>query len=114
MCAKALTSPAALLKTSPGVPPCLVCSCYGYSAEDVGLIIESMASQGKEATFCMGDDTPLPVLSARPHLLFNYFKQRFAQVWAQAIRSLMHSRAPCTRASLLRFGAPRLTSDLRV
>jgi len=61
------------------LPPCP--SCYGYSAEDVGLIIESMASQGKEATF-MGTDTPLPVLSARPHLLFNYFKQRFAQVRA--------------------------------
>jgi hypothetical protein len=39
-----------------------------------------MASQGKEPTFCMGDDTPLAVLSNKPRLLYDYFKQRFAQV----------------------------------
>jgi hypothetical protein len=44
------------------------------------MVIESMASQGKEPTFCMGDDIPLAVLSQRPHLLYDYFKQRFAQV----------------------------------
>jgi glutamate synthase (ferredoxin) len=44
------------------------------------MVIESMASQGKEPTFCMGDDIPLAVLSQKPHLLYDYFKQRFAQV----------------------------------
>ncbi|CAN1259861.1 Ferredoxin-dependent glutamate synthase, chloroplastic [Linum perenne] len=52
---------------------------FGYSSEDVQMVIESMASQGKEPTFCMGDDIPLAVLSQRPHLLYDYFKQRFAQ-----------------------------------
>lgn len=53
---------------------------YGYSSEDVQMVIETMASQGKEPTFCMGDDIPLAVLSRRPHMLYDYFKQRFAQV----------------------------------
>lgn len=53
---------------------------FGYSSEDVQMIIESMASQGKEPTFCMGDDIPLAILSQRPHMLYDYFKQRFAQV----------------------------------
>jgi glutamate synthase (ferredoxin) len=44
------------------------------------MVIESMASQGKEPTFCMGDDIPLAVLSQKSHLLYDYFKQRFAQV----------------------------------
>lgn len=44
------------------------------------MVIETMASQGKEPTFCMGDDIPLAVLSQRPHMLYDYFKQRFAQV----------------------------------
>lgn len=44
------------------------------------MVIESMASQGKEPTFCMGDDIPLAVMSQKPHMLYDYFKQRFAQV----------------------------------
>ncbi|CAI5991066.1 unnamed protein product [Closterium sp. NIES-65] len=63
-------------------------NAYGYSSEDVVMVIESMAAQAIEPTFCMGDDTPLPVLSARPHLLFSYFKQRFAQVTNPAIDPL--------------------------
>ena len=35
---------------------------------------------GAEPTYCMGDDVPLPVLASTPHILYNYFKQRFAQV----------------------------------
>ncbi|MFN9622514.1 MAG: glutamate synthase-related protein [Cyanobacteriota bacterium] len=52
----------------------------GFTAEDMELVIEEMAGQGKEPTYCMGDDIPLAVLSNRPHLLYDYFKQRFAQV----------------------------------
>jgi len=52
----------------------------GFTAEDLELVIEEMAAQGKEPTYCMGDDIPLAVLSSRPHLLYDYFKQRFAQV----------------------------------
>jgi glutamate synthase (ferredoxin) len=55
-------------------------TAFGYSFEDVDMVIDAMAQDGKEPTFCMGDDTPLAVLSNNPHLLYNYFKQRFAQV----------------------------------
>ncbi|NEP72483.1 MAG: glutamate synthase subunit alpha [Okeania sp. SIO2G4] len=55
-------------------------TAYGYSLEDLDMVISSMANLGKEPTFCMGDDIPLAVLSQRPHLLYDYFKQRFAQV----------------------------------
>nr|YP_010337935.1 ferredoxin-dependent glutamate synthase [Timspurckia oligopyrenoides]UNJ17520.1 ferredoxin-dependent glutamate synthase [Timspurckia oligopyrenoides] len=61
---------------------------FGYSLEDVELVIEHMASQGKEPTFCMGDDIPLAVLSSKPHLIYDYFKQRFAQVTNPAIDPL--------------------------
>ena len=46
------------------------------------MIIEGMAQQGAEPTYCMGDDIPLSVLSDKPHMLYDYFKQRFAQVCA--------------------------------
>ena len=58
---------------------------FGYTAEDVEMTIQEMAAQGKEPTFCMGDDTPLAILSSKPHLLYDYFKQRFAQVTNPAI-----------------------------
>ncbi|KAL2642870.1 hypothetical protein R1flu_010457 [Riccia fluitans] len=61
---------------------------FGYSFEDVQMVIENMASQGKEPTFCMGDDAPMAVLSERPHMLYDYFKQRFAQVTNPAIDPL--------------------------
>jgi glutamate synthase (ferredoxin) len=63
-------------------------TAFGYSAEDVEMIINEMGAQGKEPTFCMGDDAPLAVLSAKPHLLYDYFKQRFAQVTNPAIDPL--------------------------
>jgi glutamate synthase (ferredoxin) len=39
---------------------------FGYNTEDVEMVIQPMASDGKEATFAMGDDIPLAVLSSRP------------------------------------------------
>ncbi|TYQ25628.1 glutamate synthase large subunit [Pseudanabaena sp. UWO310] len=55
-------------------------TAFGYTLEDVEMVIEAMAQDGKEPVFCMGDDAPLAFLSQRPHLLYDYFKQRFAQV----------------------------------
>ncbi|MEM9410690.1 MAG: glutamate synthase large subunit, partial [Planctomycetota bacterium] len=52
----------------------------GITREELELGIQPMATQGKEATFSMGIDTPLAVLSQQPRLLSDYFKQRFAQV----------------------------------
>ena len=66
-------------------------TAFGYTAEDVEMIVEPMATQGKEPTFCMGDDIPLAVLSDKPHLLYDYFKQRFAQVTNPPIDPLRES-----------------------
>jgi glutamate synthase domain-containing protein 2/glutamate synthase domain-containing protein 1/glutamate synthase domain-containing protein 3 len=53
---------------------------FGYSDEDLRMILEPMASQGEEPVGSMGTDTPLACLSDRPQSLFSYFKQLFAQV----------------------------------
>jgi glutamate synthase domain-containing protein 2/glutamate synthase domain-containing protein 1/glutamate synthase domain-containing protein 3 len=53
---------------------------FGYTREDVGVLLEPMASKGHEAVGSMGHDVPLAVLSEKPQLLFHYFKQLFAQV----------------------------------
>ncbi|WP_052055996.1 glutamate synthase large subunit [Myxosarcina sp. GI1] len=66
-------------------------TAFGYTAEDVEMIVESMAINGKEPTFCMGDDIPLAVLSDKPRLLYDYFKQRFAQVTNPPIDPLRES-----------------------
>ncbi|AOW20347.1 glutamate synthase large subunit [Urechidicola croceus] len=53
---------------------------FGYTIEDINTIITPMAVNAKEALGSMGTDTPLAVLSDKPQLLYNYFKQLFAQV----------------------------------
>ncbi|MBI4597738.1 MAG: glutamate synthase large subunit, partial [Candidatus Omnitrophica bacterium] len=53
---------------------------FGYTDEELQMVIEPMAKTGKEAVWSMGDDAPLSVLSARPKWLCTYFKQLFAQV----------------------------------
>merc|ERR1719469_622109 len=53
---------------------------FGWGLEDIGMQIADMAGSGKETTYSMGDDAPIACLSRRPHVLYNYFKQRFAQV----------------------------------
>ncbi|WP_338731674.1 glutamate synthase large subunit [Mangrovimonas cancribranchiae] len=53
---------------------------FGYTKEDVNTIILPMASKAKEPIGSMGSDAPIAVLSERPQLIYNYFKQLFAQV----------------------------------
>jgi glutamate synthase domain-containing protein 2/glutamate synthase domain-containing protein 1/glutamate synthase domain-containing protein 3 len=53
---------------------------FGYTYEDLRILMLPMARDGAEAVGSMGTDTPLAVLSSKPQLLFNYFKQLFAQV----------------------------------
>ena len=53
---------------------------FGYTQEDLRLIIEPMAKSGTEAIGSMGTDTPIAALSDRPRMLFDYFSQLFAQV----------------------------------
>ena len=76
----------------------------GYTTEDVELVIEHMASQAKEPTFCMGDDIPLAVLSNKVHLLYDYFKQRFAQVTNPAMDPLRENLVMSLKMSLGRKG----------
>jgi len=53
---------------------------FGYSQEDLRILMSPMAIQGEEAVGSMGNDTPISALSDKPKLLFTYFKQNFAQV----------------------------------
>jgi glutamate synthase (ferredoxin) len=53
---------------------------FGYTTEDLRLLMAPMAADANEALGSMGTDTPLAVLSDKPQLLYNYFKQLFAQV----------------------------------
>ncbi|HEX2654166.1 MAG TPA: glutamate synthase large subunit [Xanthobacteraceae bacterium] len=53
---------------------------FGYSQEDLQILLEPMATTGQEAVGSMGNDTPISALSDKPKLLYTYFKQNFAQV----------------------------------
>ncbi|MTW18300.1 glutamate synthase large subunit [Rhodoplanes serenus] len=53
---------------------------FGYSQEDLRILMAPMASTGEEPVGSMGNDAPISALSSRPKLLFTYFKQNFAQV----------------------------------
>jgi glutamate synthase (ferredoxin) len=53
---------------------------FGYTQEDLRILMEPMAANGEEAVGSMGTDTPPAVLSLKPQLLYNYFQQLFAQV----------------------------------
>ncbi len=58
---------------------------FGYGQEDIDRTLVPMATTGQEPVAAMGNDTPLAVVSDRPQLLFNYFRQQFAQVTNPAI-----------------------------
>ena len=59
--------------------------CFGFGQEDIDKTIIPMATTGQEPVAAMGNDTPLAVVSDRPQVLFNYFRQQFAQVTNPAI-----------------------------
>ncbi|MBP5195799.1 MAG: glutamate synthase large subunit, partial [Bacteroidaceae bacterium] len=58
---------------------------FGFGQEDIDKTIVPMATAGQEPVAAMGNDTPLAVISDRPQVLFNYFRQQFAQVTNPAI-----------------------------
>ncbi len=72
---------------------------FGYTEEDLKMILAPMGTYGQEPIGSMGDDTSLAVLSSRPQLLFSYFKQLFAQVTNPAIDPLREELV----MSLMRF-----------
>ncbi len=61
---------------------------FGYTKEDLNMILKPMAATGKDAVWSMGDDTPLAMLAKSPRPLYHYFRQRFAQVTNPAIDPL--------------------------
>ncbi len=75
-----LPSPSSVHKTIEGDELLHMQRGFGYSSEDVSVLLTPMALNGQEPIGSMGADTPLAVLSNKPQLLFNYFKQLFAQV----------------------------------
>ncbi len=100
---------------------------FGYTREELSLLLSPMARDGNEAVGSMGTDTPLAVLSEKPQLLYNYFKQLFAQVTnppVDAIReelvmstdttvgpeaNMLEPTPECAR--LIKFSSPILTNE---
>ena len=75
-------------------------AAFGYTNEELTVVIRPMVELGKEPTGSMGDDTPPAVLSHKPRPLFNYFKQRFAQVTNPPIDPLREDLVMSLRMSL--------------
>ena len=76
---------------------------FGYTFEDERIVLTPMARDGIEAVGSMGSDTPLAVLSNRPRMLYDYFKQMFAQVTNPPI--------DCIREELITSSETRLGSE---
>ena len=79
---------------------------FGYTDEDVRLILQPMASLGKEPVGSMGTDTPLAALSERAPNLSSYFHQLFAQVTNPAIDPIRESQVMSLRTSIGPTGNP--------
>jgi len=77
---------------------------FGYTYEDERMILAPMATEGVEPIGSMGNDTPLAVLSNKPQLLYNYFKQLFAQVTNPPIDYLREAIVTSTETALGREG----------
>ncbi|WP_245958466.1 glutamate synthase large subunit [Pelagibacterium sediminicola] len=76
---------------------------FGYTQEDIKLLMAPMATTGQEAVGSMGTDTPLSALSDKPKLLYTYFKQNFAQVTNPPIDPIREESV----MSLVSFIGPR-------
>ena len=84
---------------------------FGFGEEDVDGTIVPMSTKGQEPTASMGNDTPLAVLSDRPQIFFNYFRQQFAQVTNPAIDSIRENLVMSLSEYIGRVGTGILTPD---
>ena len=100
--------PARVPPTQPGDSLLRLQRSFGYGAEDLRIVLEPMGSTGGDPVWSMGDDTPIPPLSAVPQSLYAYFRQRFAQVTNPPIDSLRESMVMSLRMHLGRRGSPLL------
>ncbi|WP_194422425.1 glutamate synthase large subunit [Microbacterium abyssi] len=73
---------------------------FGYTEEEVRLLLTPMGQTGAEPLGAMGSDTPIAVLSERPRLLFDYFTQQFAQVTNPPLDSIREEVVTSLRSSL--------------
>lgn len=73
---------------------------FGWTSEEIKIVISPMASQGQEPVGSMGNDAAIAVLSERPQILFSYFKQLFAQVTNPAIDPLREELVMSLRSYL--------------
>jgi glutamate synthase domain-containing protein 2/glutamate synthase domain-containing protein 1/glutamate synthase domain-containing protein 3 len=73
---------------------------HGCSGEEVTMILQPLATDAKEPTFSMGDDTPFAAVATRARPMFNFLKQRFAQVSNPPIDHLRERRVMSTRTCL--------------
>jgi glutamate synthase domain-containing protein 2/glutamate synthase domain-containing protein 1/glutamate synthase domain-containing protein 3 len=82
---------------------------FGYSREELAMVLRYMANEAKEPTYSMGDDSPLPHLAGRPRPIHHYLRQRFAQVTnppidhlrerlVMSLRTLLGPRHPILQA----------------
>lgn len=78
---------------------------FGYTAEEPRMVIAPMVHEGKDATYSMGDDTPLAAFSHLQPPLFNFFKQSFAQVTNPAIDPIREAIVMATEMYLGRRGS---------
>ena len=84
---------------------------FGYGAEDIDNTIVPMCVNGQEPTAAMGNDTPLAVLSDKPQVFFNYFRQQFAQVTNPAIDSIRENLVMSLTEYIGRVGTGILSPD---
>src|SRR4051794_31884292 len=100
--------PARVPPAHEGEPLVRLQRAFGYSSEDLRLVLEPMGSTGADPVWSMGDDTPIPPLAAIAPSLYTYFRQRFAQVTNPPIDSLRESMVMSLRMHLGRRGSPLL------
>lgn len=84
---------------------------FGFGAEDIENTIIPMCVNGQEPTASMGNDTPLAVLSDRPQVFFDYFRQQFAQVTNPAIDSIRENLVMSLTEYIGRVGTGILIPD---
>ena len=84
---------------------------FGYGEEDIDGTIAPMAVNGQEPTASMGNDTPLAILSDKPQVFFNYFRQQFAQVTNPAIDSIREELVMSLTEYIGRVGTGILNPD---
>ncbi len=84
---------------------------FGFGQEDIDKTIVPMCTMGQEPVAAMGNDTPLAIISDRPQILFNYFRQQFAQVTNPAIDPIREELVMSLTEYIGRVGSGILTPD---